>query len=86
MSFFIFDFLLSECHVFIDVFGSVVTMYERGMEDVDGMTLREAVIVIDNRDVSATRYTSLLQDLFIIPFKRLNYEVKKSYWRLFVLS
>ena len=69
MSVVIVDFLLSERNVFIDVFGTVVTMYERGMEDVDGMTLREAVFVIDNRDVSSTRYKSLLGDLFIIPFK-----------------
>lgn len=41
-----------------DVCGYVVTMFERGMEEVDGSTLREAVLVIEDTDVLAIKYYS----------------------------
>lgn len=55
----------SECNVYVDVCGHVVTMIERGMEVVDGMTLREVVLVIEDTGVLAIKYASLICDLYM---------------------
>ena len=40
---------------FVDVYGTVVTCFEKGMEAVEGMDSREVILVLEETGVLATR-------------------------------